>query len=76
VVKVTIENAERNLRELVHRAATGDEVLITDPADRPLAKLISARKPGGKRQAGTAKGKVWMADDFDAPLGNFGDSEP
>ena len=71
MTKVTIEDAEHHLRELVERAAKGDEVLITDPADAPLAKLISARRPRGKRVAGAAKGEIWMADDFDAPLEDF-----
>jgi len=68
MVKVTIESAAQHLRELIDRAANGDEVLITGPADAPLAKIVSARPARGKRLAGVAKGRVWMADDFDAPL--------
>jgi antitoxin (DNA-binding transcriptional repressor) of toxin-antitoxin stability system len=71
MTKVTIENAEHHLRELVDRAANGDEVLITDPADAPLAKLVSARGPRAKRVAGLAKGRIWMSDDFDEPLEDF-----
>ncbi|MBM4036687.1 MAG: DUF2281 domain-containing protein [Planctomycetes bacterium] len=71
MVKVTLETAEHNLRELVERAANGDEVLITGPKDNPLAKIVGLRPAAGPRHAGTARGKGWMADDFDAPLDDF-----
>ncbi len=71
MTKVTIEAAEHNLRELVDQAANGAEVLITDPSDAPLAKIVSARSPRAKRVPGLWKGRIWMTDDFDAPLEDF-----
>lgn len=76
MVKVTIEDAQQRLRELVERAAGGDEVLITGPTDAPLARIVPALLPGGKRVAGMAKGEIWMADDFDAPLDDFQEYMP
>jgi len=76
MVKVTIEAAEQNLRQLVEQAAQGNEVLITDPSDTPIAKIVSAKATRRKRRAGTAKGEVWMADDFDAPLEDFREYTP
>jgi len=73
---VTLETAEHNLRQLVEPAANGGEVLITGPTDKPLAKIVAARSAAGPRRAGTAKGKVWMTDDFDAPLTDFRESMP
>ena len=32
---------------------------------------IEPEKPRKKRQAGSAKGEIFMADDFDAPLEDF-----
>jgi antitoxin (DNA-binding transcriptional repressor) of toxin-antitoxin stability system len=76
MVRVTLETAEHNLRQLVERAAKGDEVLITGPTDKPLAKIVPARAAAGPRQAGTARGRVWMSDDFDAPLDDFREYMP
>ncbi len=76
MVRVTLETAEHSFRQLVERAANGDEVLITGPTDKPLAKIVPARAAAGPRQAGTARGKVWMSDDFDAPLDDFHEYMP
>lgn len=35
---------------------------------RPVARLTPAGEAKPERKLGTLKGKVWMADDFDAPL--------
>ena len=34
-------------------------------------KSLSATTPLKKRKAGLLKGKIWIADDFDAPLEEF-----
>jgi prevent-host-death family protein len=59
--------AKTELSSLVERAAAGEEVIIAKngvPKARlvPLASVKKPRKPGGW------EGKVWMSDDFDAPL--------
>ncbi len=59
-------DAKTHLSELVDRAAKGEEIVIAKNGGPmanlgPLAKK-STRVPGGW------EGKVWIADDFDAPL--------
>ena len=71
--QVNLTEAEHKLRELVKLAEGGAEIVITDPEDQPIARLISFRATGWKRKAGNAKGKIWMAEDFDAPLDDFKD---
>ena len=49
----------------------GEEVGITQD-NQPVVKLVvmpQQAKPN--RQAGSAKGMVWMSDDFDEPLEEF-----
>ena len=69
--QVSLTEAEHKLRELVKLAESGDEIVITDPEDHPVARLISFLPSGWKRKAGNAKGKIWMSEDFDAPLDDF-----
>ena len=71
MVTVTIQEAQAQLLDLIHRLNVGDEVVITEN-DQPVAKL--ARTEAQKQwpcKAGSAKGKIWMAADFDAPLDDF-----
>ena len=69
---VTIQEAQAQLPDLIHRLSDGDELVITEN-NQPVAKL--ARTVAPKQQwpckAGSAKGKIWMAPDFDAPLEDF-----
>jgi prevent-host-death family protein len=70
--RVTIEEAQAHLPELIAELAPGKEVVITQN-EQPVAKLVSergaARQP---RQPGTLRGTVlYMAPDFDAPLEDF-----
>ncbi len=70
--QVTIAEASKNLSELINLALNGEEVMITK--DSSVVQLISAipvkRYP---TKAGSAKGMVWMSDDFDEPLEDFED---
>lgn len=59
--------ARTGLSKLVDRAAEGEEIVIAK-AGHPMAKLVAFKAPAVKRQPGGWEGKVWMADDFDAPL--------
>ena len=67
----TIHEAQAQLANLVHRLNAGDEVAITEN-NEPVAKL--ARIDPKKQwpcKAGSAKGKIWVAPDFDEPLEEF-----
>ena len=68
---ITIQEAQAQLADLVHRLSAGEEIVITEN-DEPVAKL--ARIDPKKQwpcKAGSAKGKLWMAPDFDEPLEEF-----
>lgn len=58
--------AKTQLSALVEEAASGTEIIIAK-AGRPRARLVALREPAARRP-GLGKGRVWMADDFDAPL--------
>jgi len=68
--QVTLDEAIAQLPDLIKAAVRGEEVLIAAGSDEvvKLVPLTAARKP---RQAGSAKGMIWMAEDFDAPLEDF-----
>lgn len=65
---VTLQEAQTRLAELLTLAQMGNEIIIAD-GNKPLARLvpIAAAKPK-RRIAGLQRGKIWMSDDFDAPL--------
>jgi len=64
---VNIHEAKTNLSRLVDEAASGSEVIIAK-AGKPVARLVPLSKPGRARKPGLLKGKIRIADDFDAPL--------
>ncbi len=71
--QVDIVEAKEKLLELIEAAMRGEEVAITQD-NQPVVKLVGippANKKRCNRQAGSAKGMVWMSDDFDEPLEEF-----
>lgn len=63
---VSLYQAKTQLSALVDLASAGAEVVIAKNG-RPMAKLVPFRaRP--RRKPGRAKGRIWMAADFDAPL--------
>lgn len=56
--------------DLVDAAMNGDQIYI-DKDGQQVAQLVPVAQPRGRRRAGSAKGLIWMADDFDAPLEDF-----
>jgi prevent-host-death family protein len=63
---VNLYEAKTRLSGLVDDAAAGAEIIIAKNG-KPMAKLVPLRQRA-RRKAGRLKGKIWMADDFDAPL--------
>lgn len=63
---VNIHEAKTHLSRLLERVQAGEEVTIAK-AGRPVARLVPIATLG-KRPLGMDRGKVWIADDFDAPL--------
>lgn len=64
---MNLYEAKTHLSELVERASAGEEIIIAK-AGRPKARLVPLEKVSRPRKPGIWKGRVWIADDFDAPL--------
>jgi prevent-host-death family protein len=66
---IGLYDAKTRLSELVDEAAAGREFTISK-SGKPMARLVPLKSPDVRalRKPGGAKGRVWMADDFDAPL--------
>jgi prevent-host-death family protein len=67
---VTIEEAAGHLDELIEKANAGDEVIL-EKSGRPVAKLVALERKVDAEQRrtwGGYEGRIWMSDDFDAPL--------
>ncbi len=68
---IAIDEAQANLKELIHQLAPGDEVLITENR-RPVAKLVGqANPPGQRRQSGLCKGMITLLVEDDEHLEGF-----
>lgn len=67
-MEVNIHEAKTHLSKLLQRVAQGEEVTIAR-AGVPVAKLIAVTP--AKRPLGIDKGKIWISDDFDAPIPEF-----
>jgi prevent-host-death family protein len=63
---VNVHEAKTHLSRLLARVAAGDEVIIAK-SGKPIARLLPFVQ-SGKRVLGMDAGRVWIADDFDAPL--------
>lgn len=71
---VNMHEAKTHLSRLVEEAAEGTEIIITK-AGKPRARLIACEQPPRSRKPrklGWLKGKIWISDDFDAPLSDEG----
>jgi prevent-host-death family protein len=64
---VNIYDAKTHLSELVDRAGSGEEIVIAK-AGQPVARLVPLRAVREGRAPGRWRGRVKIADDFDAPL--------
>ncbi len=64
---VSIGQAKAHLSRLAEEAASGEEIVITKH-NRPVARLVAWENSTRPRRPGGWEGRVWMADDFDAPL--------
>jgi len=60
-----ISEAKAKLSSLVEKVLAGEEVLI-GKAGKPVAKMVKYERSETKRRPGAMKGKIKIADDFDA----------
>ena len=66
-MEINIHEAKTHFSKLLQRVAGGEEVTIAR-AGVPVARLVPAENKDNVRPIGFARGEVWIADDFDAPL--------
>ncbi len=68
--RYSLQEAQDHLQQLIHDAQQGKTVLILDENEQAvqLVPVTTTQKP---RKAGSARGLVKMAADFDAPLADF-----
>jgi prevent-host-death family protein len=62
-----VHEAKTHLSRLLEQVAAGEEVVIAK-AGVPVARLLPVVLPVDQRPLGTEQGRVFIADDFDAPL--------
>lgn len=67
MVQVNIHEAKTHLSRLLRRVTSGEEIVISR-AGKPVARLVAVAEPPRPRELGRDRGKIWIADDFDAPL--------
>ena len=66
-MEVNIHEAKTHLSRLLQKVAEGEEVTIAR-AGVPIARLVAVENKRKVRPLGMDKGRIWVADDFDAPL--------
>lgn len=64
---VNVHEAKTQLSRLLLRVGLGEEVIIAR-AGKPVARLVAIAAKPLRRTPGSARGKVWVAPDFNAPL--------
>jgi prevent-host-death family protein len=62
---VSIHEAKTHLSQLVARAEAGEGIVVRRGAI-PVAKIVAYRAPTKPRVPGALKGRIAIADDFDA----------
>ena len=68
-----MHEAKTQLSVLVARAGPGEEVVIAR-AGQPAVRLTPVREEGPtwvQRIDGALAGRIWMSEDFDAPMPEF-----
>lgn len=64
---VNIYEAKTRLSQLVDKAASGEDVVVSRNG-KPLVRITALARPKRATRFGVLKGKVKIAPDFDAPL--------
>ena len=66
-----IKGCDAQLVDLINQARQGEDVVLTKDSS-PVARIVALTVNGGPTpRAGSLRGMIWMADDFDAPLEDF-----
>lgn len=72
MAQFNVAEAKARFSELVQKAVSGEDVVIAKD-NRPLLRLVPLVAPGRERKPGSARGRIWIAPDFDRTPGDFDD---
>ena len=75
MIQVNIHEAKTHLSRLIAKVVAGEEIIIAKD-NIPVVKLVQFTISKQKRKLGSAKGKIHIAADFDAPLQDFQEYMP
>jgi antitoxin (DNA-binding transcriptional repressor) of toxin-antitoxin stability system len=65
---LSVTDTTIDLAQLLKHARQGENVIIIEDG-KPVARFVLLDKDiGARRVPGSAKGQIWIADDFNAPL--------
>ena len=70
MTRVNIAEAKARFSELVQKAMSGEDVVIARD-NKPLLRLVPLTASHVPRKPGGARGKIWMAPDFDDTPADF-----
>ena len=62
--QVNVHEAKTHLSKLLERVEAGEEIVVAR-AGRPVARLVPHVAPRGRRQPGSAEGKIKILPGFD-----------
>lgn len=65
--QVNIHEAKTHFSKLLKRVMAGEEIIIAK-GGKPIARLIPITPKSKTRVPGSARGKIRISEDFDAPL--------
>ncbi len=66
-MEINVHEAKTNFSKLLRRVAAGEEITIAR-AGVPVARLVPVEPAKRERKLGIDQGKIFIAEDFDAPL--------
>lgn len=67
MIVVNVREAERDFGAVLKRVMSGEEVVISSD-DKEIAVVSPLMRPSKPRKPGSAKGRISISADFDAPL--------
>lgn len=68
--RISLQDAQTELQELIDAAVQGETILIVGDGEQ-VVQLVPVESGRRARRAGSAKGLISFADDYDAPLPDF-----
>lgn len=69
-ITVGMHEAKTHFSRLVRQAQDGEDIVVMNNGTA-VARIVPYEDELARRPRGFAKGTVWMADDFDAPVADL-----